>query len=141
VTEGVRRIAGIASLVAVAILVAGCFDVQSPDLFLLTRTGEGGKLTLLVNDSGTISCNGGKAKQISSQRLIQARDLSDNLGGDATAKLTIPSEPGSVNYFRIQMQQGTIAFPDKTADARHPNLAQAELFATQAAVQVCGLTG
>ena len=38
------------------------------------------------------------------------------------------------------MQQGTVSFPDKAADARHPNLAQAELFATQAAVsRPCGL--
>ena len=55
--------------------------------------------------------------------------------------MTIPPEPGSVYYFNIRMQQGTIAFPDKAADARHPNLAQAELFATQAAVQACGLSG
>ena len=35
--------------------------MQSPDLFLLTRTGQGATLTLLVNDGGTIRCNGGKA--------------------------------------------------------------------------------
>jgi hypothetical protein len=141
VKHAVRRIAGIAAGVATAAVLAGCFTVQSPDLFLITRAGPGSTLTLLVNDSGTISCNGSRARQISSQRLIQARDLSDNLANDATAKLTIPTQPGSVYYFRIRMQQGTIAFPDKAADARHPNLAQAELFATQAAVQVCGLTG
>jgi hypothetical protein len=136
-----RRAATVAVALVAALAVAGCFDVQEPDLFLLTRTGPGAKLTLLVNDSGTISCNGAKAKPISSARLIQARDLADNLTNDAMAKLTIPPKPGSVNYFHIRMQQGTIAFPDKAADARHPNLAQAELFATQAAVQVCGLSG
>ena len=98
-------------------------------------------MTLLVNYGGTISCNGGKAKTLSSSTLITARDLTDNLGTDATHNLTIRSEPGTVNYFRIRMQQGTISFPDKAADAEHPNLARAELFATQEAVHACGLSG
>ena len=38
-------VAGRAALTAAALvavwLLAGCFDVQSPDLFLLTRTGQG----------------------------------------------------------------------------------------------------
>ena len=42
----------------IAVVLAGCgLNVQSADLFLLTRTGQGPKLTLLVNDSGTIRCN------------------------------------------------------------------------------------
>jgi hypothetical protein len=136
-----RRVAGTAALTAaVAALAAGCFNVQSADLFQLTRTGQGATLTLLVNDSGTISCDGAKAKPISNSRLIAARDLSDNLAPDATSKLTLPTDAGSVYYFRIRLQQGTISFPDRAA-AGHPNLAQAELFATQAAQQSCGLSG
>ena len=123
-----------------AVVLAGCFDVQSPDLFLLTRTGQSAKLTLLVNDSGTIRCNGGKAKPISNSSLIAARDLSDNLAGDAQNKLTIATVPGSIYYFRIRLQQGTIAFPDKAAGRRQA-LAQAELFAAQAAQRECGLSG
>jgi hypothetical protein len=136
-----RWVAGAGLAVTMAVALAGCFDVQSPDLFLLTRTGPGAKLTLLVNDSGTISCNGGKAKPISNARLIQARDLSDNLTTDATAKLTIGPETGSVYYFRIKLQPGTVSFPDRAADAKHPNLAAAELFAIAAAQQACGLGG
>jgi hypothetical protein len=128
-------------LTSLAVLLAGCgLDVQAPDLFALTRMGPGPKLRLVVNDSGTISCNGGSAHAISSARLIAARDLSDNLGGDATHNLKLPTPPGSVYTFRISMQQGTIAFADRDTGG-HPNLAQAELFATQAAQQVCGLTG
>jgi hypothetical protein len=122
------------------VTLAGCFDVQSPDLFLLTRTGQGGKLTLLINDSGTIRCDGGKAKPVSNTTLITARDLSDNLGTDAQNKLTIPNAPGSVYYFRIRLEQGTVSFPDRAA-ARRKVLAQAELFAAQTAQQDCGLTG
>ena len=38
------------------------------------------------------------------------------------------------------MQQGTISFPDKASATRNV-LAQAELFAAQAAQQDCGLSG
>jgi hypothetical protein len=130
--------AGVALLATVA---AGCgLDVEEPDLFLLTRTGQGTTLTLLVNDSGTIRCNGGKARMISNARLIQARDLADNLGNDAKAGLDLPPKPDSVYAYRIRMQQGTLRFSDRDT-LRHPELAQAELFAAQAAQAVCGLSG
>jgi len=123
-----------------AALTACGLDVQLPDLFLLTRTGQGSKLTLLVNDSGTIRCNGGKTKQLSSSLLITARDLADNLSGDATRHLDLPSGSSATYDFTIRLQQGTIRFSDRDT-ARHPYLAQAELFALQAAQQACGLSG
>jgi hypothetical protein len=135
-----RALTGVAAVGMVGLLVAGCFDVQSADLFLLTRTGPGETLTMLVNDGGTIRCNGGKAKPISNTALITARDLADNLATDAQNKLNIAKTPGSVYYYRIRLQQGTIAFPDR-ASAGRKVLAQAELFAAQAAQQECGRTG
>jgi hypothetical protein len=139
-----RRVIRAVALGAVAgvatIALAGCFDVRSPDLFLLTRTGQGRTLTLLINDGGTIRCNGGKAKAVSNTTLIAARDLADDLANDAQNKLTISNDPGSVYYFRIRMQQGTVAFPDRAA-ARRKVLARAELFATQTAQRDCGLSG
>jgi hypothetical protein len=135
---GVRRIV-LAAVVSGALITTGCgFDVQSADLFLITRTGQGTKLTLLVSDGGTIACNGGQARTISSARLIAARDLSDNLGGDASHNLKLPIGPGSTFAFRVHMQQGTITFSDRDT-RRYPNLAQLELFTTEAAQQVCGL--
>ncbi len=135
-----RALAAVTAAAVVAVLAAGCFDVQSADLFLLTRTGQGGKLTMLVSDGGTIRCNGGKAKPISNTLLITARDLADNLATDAQNKLTIPNVPGAVYYYRIRLQQGTISFPDR-ASATRKVLSQAELFAAQAAQKECGLSG
>jgi hypothetical protein len=121
--------------------LAGCgLDIQQPDLFLLTRTGQGSVLTLLVNDSGTIRCNGAKARMISGSLLIQARDLADSLGKDASRGLDLPAPAGSVFSYRIRMQQGTIRFSDRSAMG-HQELAQAELFAVQAAQDACGLSG
>lgn len=121
----------------VALFAAGCgFDVESPDLFLMTRTGQGSSLTLLVNDSGTIRCNGGDAKSLPDSMLLAARDLANSLSTDAKAKLHIPPGPRSVYTYTIKLSNGTISFPD-TAAARHSELAQAELFALQAAQGPC----
>jgi hypothetical protein len=125
----------------VCVLLCGCgFDVQSPDLFLLTRTGHTGRLTLLVNDGGTIRCNGGPARHLSDPLLIQARGLASDLDKDAEAGLKISSTRDSVARYTIKLQNGTITFPD-TAGARRHELAEAELFAVQAAQQACGLGG
>ena len=135
-----RRLAATGAIVIAAAL-SGCgFNVQSPDLFLLTRTGQGTKLTLLVNYGGTLRCNGGKSRQMTDSMLITARDLSDNLADDGTKNLTIPATPRTIFYYRIKVQQGAISFPDASART-HSELAQAELFAAQAAQQVCHLSG
>ncbi len=129
------------SAILVAALISGCgLNVQSPDLFLLTRTGQGAPLTLLVNDSGTIRCNGGKARNLADTLLIQARDLASDLDTDAKKSLNIPRSPDSVAMYRIRLQDGTISFPD-TAAGKHKELAEAELFAVTAAQKACGLPG
>ncbi len=126
-------------LCALLALLGGCgFGVQAPDLFLLTRAGGGGRLTLLVNDSGTIRCNGGRARALADPLLLQARDLASGLSGDAQEKLRIPSPANSVYRYTIRLQQGTIAFPDTAAaSGKYPRLAQAEQFALQAVQQAC----
>lgn len=136
-----RGAATLALVIAACGLVSGCgLDVELPDLFLLTRTGQGSTLTMLVNDSGAIRCNGSKGKMLSSALLIQARNLASSLAGDAKEHLDLPPGPGTVFSYRIKLQQGTIRFSDR--DTEHHNLlAQAELFTAQAAQQACGLSG
>ena len=133
-----RRIA-LVTLTTVALTGCG-LNVQSPDLFLLTRTGQGKPLTLLVNDGGTVRCNGGKARQLPDQLLVQARSLASDLNKDAKHKLRIPPARNTVATYTIKLQDGTIRFPDTAAGSRH-ELAQVELFTVQAAHQVCGLSG
>jgi hypothetical protein len=125
---------------AVVLALASCgLSVQSPDLFLLTRTGPAAKLTLLVNDSGTIRCDGGAAKSLPDPLLLRARDLAKALAGDAKAKLLIRSGPRTIYSYSVKLQDGTISFPD-TAASDHPELAQAELFALDAAQRACGFS-
>jgi hypothetical protein len=130
-----------AAALATAAALAGCgLDVASPDLFVLHRTGPGKPLTLLVNDSGTIRCDGGKTKSLSDPLLLDARDLATNLNTDAQDKLSLKSSRASVFSYKITLQDGTVVFSD-TAARTHPELARAELFAAQAAQGPCGLSG
>ena len=129
------------ALVATATTAACGLNVQSPDLFTLSRTGQGKPLKLLVNDSGTIRCDGGKTKSLPDPLLLDARDIADDLNKDAEDKLHVaPPAPGSVFSYKITLQQGTVSFSD-TAARSHPELARAELFAVQAAQGPCGLSG
>jgi hypothetical protein len=131
---------GLTALLA-GTLVAGCgLNVSSPDLFLLKRTGEGRKLTLLVNDGGTIRCNGGPAKNLPDPLLLSARDLATALDQDAKNKLRMPPNPRSVFDYTVRLQDGTISFQD-TAAATHKEFADAEQFVLQASQGPCGLSG
>jgi hypothetical protein len=123
--------------------IAGCgLDVASPDLFVLHRMGQGHTLTLLVNDSGTIRCNGAKSKSISDPLLLDARDLAKDLDQDVKDDRRFPW-PAKVFSYRVQLQDGTLTFSDAAAahHPKYPELARAELFAAQAAQGPCGLTG
>ncbi len=126
---------------ALAVGLGACgTDIQSPDLFVLTRVGQGSTLTLLVNDSGTIRCNGAEAKNISDSLLIQARDLADDLDKDAKSKLGLPVRPASVYSYTVRLPDGILKFAD-TSVTGHQELSRAELFAAQAATSECGLSG
>jgi hypothetical protein len=120
-----------------AVAVGGCgLNVSSPDLFVLTRTGQGHTLTLLVNDGGTIRCDGGPKKTLSDHTLLVARDLAKGLEDDAKKGLHIAAGANSVYSYNVKLQDGTISFPD-TAAATHHELARAELFAVQAVQGAC----
>jgi hypothetical protein len=132
---------GAVSAAIVAVLLAGCgFDVQEPDLFLVTRSGgQGQKLSLLVNDSGTISCNGGKPKPLSDAQLLVARDLATSLNTDVGNKLEFPRSARSVYSYTVKVQNGTMSFPD-TAALTRKELSDLELFVVHAAANPCGLS-
>ncbi len=133
------KAAALAFAATLCIALAGCgLQVSLPDLFLLQRTGQGKPLTLLVNDDATIRCNAGPAKPLPGRLLLQARDLAASLDNDARAKLRLALAANAVYAYTIKLQDGTISFGD-TAAATHHELAQAELFAVQAAQGPCGL--
>ncbi len=125
--------------IAVALSVVACgLNVRSADVLLLTRTGQGTTLTLLIGDGGTIACDGHSPKPLTDSLLIRARDLAVNLAGDATQNLHLPAGPGTVFTYRVKLQTGTVVFSDHDT-AHHPLLAQTEIFAAETAQQACNL--
>jgi hypothetical protein len=127
--------AGLAALQAA--WAVGCgFGVTSADLFVLRRTGQGRALTMLVNDGGTIRCNGGPARPIPDPLLLRARDLATKLDADAKAGLRLPPSANSVYSYSIRLPDGAISFADTDAVTHH-ELSGAELFAAQAAQGPC----
>ena len=133
------RVAAAAAALCAGLALAACgTDVQSPDLFLLTRTGQGQTLTLLVNDGGAIRCNGGRARHLSDPFLLQARDIAENLDSDVQNNVHFTTRLASTFTFKAKLQDGTITFPDTAAPGHH-EVSDTELFALQAARGACGL--
>lgn len=137
------RLTKVLGTLAVLLTLAGCGEnVKGADLFLLTRRPSnhrhGPELALLVNDSGTISCNGGRPKPLADPLLLQARDLAASLDGEAGLRILSP--PNSVFHYYIVLPYGGVSFPD-TAAAHHPLLAQVLQFELKASRQACGLKG
>lgn len=133
-----RLAAALVALVGTAAL-AGC-GAAYPDVFLLTRSGSlpGARLTLLVNDGGTVRCNGAAERTLPAPRLLDARRIAEDLSDDAQKDLTLPAPPGSLLRFRVRTQDGTVTFSDVDA-VRRSELAPVVEFARKVAQDVCGL--
>jgi hypothetical protein len=134
----IRRVA--VALAVAGVSTTGCLSVQSSDLFLLTRTGAGQRLTLLVNDGGTVRCDGRAAKPLPDKLLLQARDLASRLDADAKNHLHLLRTSNTVAAYTVKLKDGTISFPDTAARARS-EFAQLELLTAQIAHGPCGLSG
>jgi hypothetical protein len=116
----------LSALALAAAALTGCgVDVQTPDLFLVTRTGQGAPLTMIINYDGGVTCNGHQGKTLPDKLLLVARSLPGTLESDAQKKLDPPSPPGSVYRFKVSLQYGTFSFPDTSA-AHRPELARLE---------------
>jgi len=136
---GSVRVRLAAAAVLVCLVVAGC-GADYPDLLVLHRTGSlpAARLTLLVNDGGTVRCNGGEAVQLPPRLLLDARGIARDLAEEAHDDLTLPAPRGSLLRYRLRTQDGTVTFSDVDA-ARRAELAPVIVFARSVAQDVCGL--
>jgi hypothetical protein len=144
VSRRLRRRSGRFALAALAAAAAGLAGTgcgaRSPDLFLLTRAGTipGARLSLLVNDGGTVRCNGGAPRTLPDPQLLAARAIATSLTKDAQHHLVLPAQAGAVLRFHLRSQDGTVTFSDVDA-ARRPELGKLVAFTRTVARDVCGL--
>ena len=102
----------LAAAILVPVAVAGCGG-PSADLFVVQRTGEvpGANLRMLVSDDG-VRCNGGPKLGISSDQVLEARAIADDL--QEVTQAEIPRSEPVVFGFAVRSQSGTLRFPDTT---------------------------
>ncbi|MCW3065010.1 MAG: hypothetical protein JWN32_2182 [Solirubrobacterales bacterium] len=138
--RGVRPLFPLLALAAALLLLAGCGGgVTSPDLFVVTRTGQipGARLTMLVNDGGYVTCNGHQ-HQLPSARLLDARDLLRTMKPYAKTGLRLAPGRQSVLAYRVRTEFGTLSFADDSRGIP-AKLFEMPLFVRQVAIGVCGL--
>jgi hypothetical protein len=129
--------AALAALVLVAAL-AGC-GTPSPDLFVVDRSGPDPKanVELLVNDGGSVTCNG-EQHPLDADRLLKARQLERDLEPQAELGIQLPEGPGTDLSYRVRMEGGTVAFSDRSAGV--PNAFQRlAAFTKYVTERVCGI--
>jgi len=131
----------VASLVAAALLTAGCGGTQrTADLFVIKRTGSiaGANLTLLVSDDGTATCNGGPRKQIGGDLLVEARGLSDDFAADVGKPVAGDPPTNSIYRFTVQTGAGSANWVDGSLGLPESFLKISQ-FTRKVAKGACGL--
>jgi hypothetical protein len=129
-----------APLLLGACALAGCGGFKAPDLFVVQRSGSvaGASLTLLVNEEGGVTCNGGAPLKLSDAQLVQARALQEELQGPSSSNLSLPARAGSVLQYHLRDENGSVRFADNSP-GQPPVLRKLALFVLEVAQGVCRL--
>jgi hypothetical protein len=127
------------ALALVAAVAAGC-GTASPDLFAVSRTGKdpNANVRMVVSDGGTVTCNGGKAKALPGDMLLQARELSRKLDAQAALSIDLPAEKNSTLRYVVHTEAGKVAFSD-TSRGRTKTIDQLVAFTKDVVEDVCGI--
>ena len=124
---------------AVAALAATGCGTPSPDLFEVRRSGAdpNADLTLVVNDGGSVTCDG-ERHSLDSDRLLRAREIARALEPQAQLQLELPRGPRSQLSYRVRLEEGSVAFSD-TSRGNPPSFDAVAAFTKDVAERVCGI--
>ena len=92
---------------------------------------------VLVSDGGSVRCNG-KQHPLDADRLLTARQLVRDLEPQAELGIELPRGPGSQLSYRVRMEQGTIAFSDRS-EGVPTTFARLAAFTKDVTERVCGI--
>ena len=131
-----RRVRAV--VLGAALAAAGC-GTPPADLFEVRRTGEGpnADVTVVVNDGGSVTCNG-EEHRLDADRLLRARQVLRDVEPQAELLLELPPGPRSQLRYRARMEAGTVAFADTSPGAPRSFQALAA-FTKDITEDVCGL--
>ncbi len=135
-----RQRTAIAAAIALGGLAMASCGTPSPDLFVVDRGGTvpGAKLRLLVSDQ-TARCNDAPVKELTSDQILEARDIRRDLLLLQTDGKAIPRFPAAQIFtFAVQTERGTLRFPD--TQQRPTVLPRLARFVRRVAIDTCGLT-
>jgi hypothetical protein len=134
--RGGRR--ALATLAAATFGAAAC-GTPSADLFVVDRTGSlpDAKLTLRVGDGGTVRCDGGDERSISSDDLLDARQLTEELRPLLDRGTRLPTREGSLLQYRVAGEEGEVRFADNSPN-QPAVFAELIRFTRRIAMEVCG---
>jgi hypothetical protein len=134
----IRRGAALAAGTAAALALAAC-GTPSPDLFVVHRDGTvpGAKLAMLVSDT-TARCNGAAVQPLTSDQILEARDITKELLKVQSEKVAVPpAPPAQIFRFSVRTEDGTLRYGDTTQ--RPDVLPRLTRFVRRVAIDVCGL--
>jgi hypothetical protein len=126
-------------MAAAALAVTACGS-EPADLFVVQRAGAipGARLDLRVTDDGRASCNRRPLVDITSEQLVDAREIERDLEPLAKRGLTLRPGTGSILRYRVETEEGTLRFADTSRGQPRPLFALAKL-TRDVARQACGL--
>jgi hypothetical protein len=129
----------VAVVLAAALGLAACGS-PSADLFEVTVTGadRNANYTLVVADSGHVSCNGGEPIRLDDERVIEAREVARELARQAELSIELPPGPGAILRYTARLESGSVSFSD-TSTGRPKSFNELVAFSTDVAENVCGL--
>ena len=121
-----------------ALALAAC-GTPSPDLFVVHRTGTvpGAKLDLLVSDTSA-RCNAQEPKPMTSDQILEARDIRDDLLELQRGTAAVPvAPPAQIFRFSVRSEEGELRWGDTTQ--RPTILPRITRFTRDLATGLCGL--
>ena len=126
------------AVLALALAAAGC-GTPPPDLFEVERSGadRNANVDVVVNDGGSVSCNG-KEHRLDADLLLRARQILRDLEPQAELHLELPPGPQANLRYTARMEAGTVSFADTSRGNPKSFLALAA-FTKDVTEDVCGL--
>jgi len=105
-----------------AVGALGC-GARAGDLIAVQRSGDipGARLKLVMTDDGRVNCNNGPDRMVTSQQLIDAREIvralegEDDTEGPADRRVRLPPGRDSILRYVVRVRVGSVSFADSSS--------------------------